>query len=72
MHLSEMLSWPHWSAPARHFLHQHQPELPLFKAMHDYLQMLRMFQQRTVRHFRQAFAEVLACAPPQPVMISLM
>jgi hypothetical protein len=72
MNVSEMNSWPHWSAPARQFLHQHPPDLALFTAVHEYQQTLRMFRQRSLRDFRSKFAEILACAPRAPVMMQIM
>jgi len=72
MELLEMISWPHWSASARRFLHLHQPALPLHAAVQEYQQMLRMFRQRTLRTFRENFSEILAAAPPLPVMMHIM
>jgi len=72
MDVSAMLAWPHWSAPARQFLHQHQPALAVCSAVHDYQQAVRMFRQRAVRSFRRTFAAALAAAPPPQVMIRLM
>ncbi len=72
MEVGEMLHWPHWSEAARRFLHRHQPALPVFRAVHDYQQAVRMFRQRAVRSFRRTFAEVIAAAPPPPVMMRIM
>lgn len=64
--VADMPSWPHWSPPARQFLHQHLPALPLRALLHDYQQMVRMFRQRAVRGFREVFAAEIAAAPPPP------
>lgn len=72
MDVSTMLFWPHWSEPARQFLHQHQPALPVYPAVHGYQQSVRMFRQRVVRSFRLTFADLLAAAPPPPVMMRIM
>jgi hypothetical protein len=72
MEVSQMLCWPHWSEPARRFLHQHQPSLPVFAAVHGYQQAVRMFRQRALRSFRRTFAEAIAAAPPPPVMMRIM
>jgi hypothetical protein len=72
MDVSQMLFWPHWSEPARRFLHRHQPSLPVFPAVHGYQQAVRMFRQRAVRSFRRTFAEAIAAAPPPPVMMRIM
>ena len=70
MDLSAMMNWPHWSAGARQFLHQNQPEVEVAKLVHDYLQSLRMFRQRALRSFRARFAGILAACPaPVPMMM---
>jgi hypothetical protein len=72
MHVQEMLSWPHWSEPARRFIHHHQPDLSLFTAVHEYQQTMRMFRLRAERQFRSVFEEIVASAPCPLVMMPMM